>query len=331
MPLYKGTTEIAGGKLYKGTTEIDKLYKGTSLLYQNQIPFNADFLIAGGGGGGGQCWNLSGDTDSYDVVIRGGGGGGGGVRTSYSGATPVANGGGQAIESSLTLQTSTAYAIVVADGGAQYQLGGESSIANLVAVGGGGSNYNSRNTISSRTVANNGGGGDGSTRGYTGSAGQPYPLDIQYAPYGSTNGPSGTYGFDGGAGSPAPGGPHYSWSSFAASNGGGAGSTAGLGITSNITGSNITFGTGGSPTNGNNPAQPPQPTAPGQGGNGGASANQYYGPWHRTGAQGAAGAVIIRFPNTRSYTATGSPTLTTDGSDKILQWTTAGTYTITFT
>jgi len=99
----------------------------------------------------------------------------------------------------------------------------------------------------------------------------------------------------------------------------------------NITGSNITFGTGGSPTNGNNPAQPTQPTAPGQGGNGGASANQYYGPWHRTGAQGAAGAVIIRFPNTRNYTATGSPTLTTDGSDKILQWTTAGTYTITFT
>jgi|11BtaG_2_1085332.scaffolds.fasta_scaffold16955_3 hypothetical protein len=331
MPLYKGTTEIAGGKLYKGTTEIDKLYKGTNLLYQNQISFNANFLIAGGGGGGGQCYNISGDSDGYEAWIRGGGGGGGGVRTSYSGATPVANGGGQSIESLLALQTGTAYAIVVGDGGTQYQLGGESSIANLVAVGGGGSNYNSRNTINSRTVASNGGGGDGSTRGHTGPTGQPFPLDIQYAPYGTTNGPSGTYGFDGGTGSPAPGSSTYLWGNSTASNGGGAGSTAGLGITSNITGSNITFGAGGSATNSNNPAQPTQPTAPGQGGNGGASANQDYGPWHRTGAQGAAGAVIIRFSNTRNYTATGSPTLTTDGSDKILQWTTAGTYTITFT
>ena len=339
MPLYKGTTEIASGKLYKGTTEIENVYKGTSMIYQNIISFNSDFLIAGGGGGGGRVWNVSTDEDDYDVWLKGGGGGGGGVRTSFSGATPVANGGGQALDSQLSLETNTAYSIVVGDGGNEYQLGGSSSIDNLIAVGGGGSNYNSRNVVSSITVPANGGGGDGSSRGYSADYAQPYPGSIEYAPLGSTNGSSGTYGFDGGPGYP-PGGQsnnnRYLYGNAVGHGGGGAGgatssTSAGAGITSSITGSNITFGAGGSPNNNLASGAVAAQTQIGRGGTGGVSANIYYNSNHRSGGKGGPGCVIIRFPNTRNYTATGSPTLTTDGSDKILQWTTAGTYTITFT
>jgi hypothetical protein len=339
MPLYKGTTEIAGGNLYKGTTEIENVYKNINLIYQNQIPFNSHFLIVGGGGGGGRVWDVSTDEDDYDVWLKGGGGGGGGVRTSFSGATPVTNGGGQALDSQLALTTATEYSIVVGDGGNQYQLGGDSSIGSLITVGGGGSNYNSRNVISSITVPTNGGGGDGSSRGYSAGSAQPYPLSIEYAPLGNTNGPSGNYGFDGGPGYP-PGlqsnNNRYLYASSVGHGGGGAGSAAsgttpGSGITSSITGSSITFGAGGSPNNNLASGVVANQTQIGRGGTGGVSANIYYNANHRSGGKGGPGCVILRFPNTRNYTATGSPTLTTDGSDKILQWTTAGTYTITFT
>lgn len=37
MPVYKGTTEIASGKLYKATTSIENGYKGTNSFYVNQV------------------------------------------------------------------------------------------------------------------------------------------------------------------------------------------------------------------------------------------------------------------------------------------------------
>lgn len=37
MPVYKGTTEIASGKLYKATTNIENGYKGTNSFYINEV------------------------------------------------------------------------------------------------------------------------------------------------------------------------------------------------------------------------------------------------------------------------------------------------------
>ena len=70
-----------------------------------------------------------------------------------------------------------------------------------------------------------------------------------------------------------------------------------------------------------------------EGGKGGhAWNNPTYNNDYQSSVAGSPGGAILRFPDNINYTATGSPTETTDGSFKILQWPrTAGTYTITFT
>jgi len=57
MPVYKGTTEIASGKLYKATTNIENGYKGTNSFYVNQVtisflnfPGVSDYVITGSPG-----------------------------------------------------------------------------------------------------------------------------------------------------------------------------------------------------------------------------------------------------------------------------------------
>jgi hypothetical protein len=48
----------------------------------------------------------------------------------------------------------------------------------------------------------------------------------------------------------------------------------------------------------------------------------------QVGTNGGSGIVILRMPTTKySGTTTGSPTVTTDGSDTILQFTGSGSYT----
>ena len=341
MPLYKGTTEIAGGKLYKGTTEIENVYKGSSMVYQNNISFNSHFLIAGGGANGGpNTYNYYNNTsENYPEWFGYAGGGAGGVRNSFAGASPVANGGGQSLDAQLAMLTNTAYAIVVGDNGTS--VGGNSSVGSLVAVGGGGNCTALTESQTMASVPSNGGGGGGYSVGYNGSGGT-----ITYPSSGGTyiapTFVSGTYGFIGGnrSGTSRTGG------------GGGAGSVAtnavvniggyqsmtagGAGITSSITGSSATYGTGGNGYYGNINLARPAVTNPGSGGHGGRTENKYeynsgaYG-FVLASTAGTDGCVILRFPNTRNYTASGSPTLTTNGSDKILQWATAGTYTITFT
>jgi len=352
MPIYKGTTEITSGNLYKGTTEIEDGYKGVNSFYINNIAFNSDFLIAGGGTNGGATSYdyINNTTETYDELWNYAGGGAGGVRTSFAGATPVVNGGGQSVDSQLSLLTNTAYSIVVGAVGSGYDtgnLGGETSVGSLVSVGGGGSSEVSYTTHGITTVAANGGGCGGGSVGFTGSGNIIYPNS------GGVVTPvfnSGTYGFDGG-------GVSYSIGSiYRSGGGGGAGSVAsntvvtisgysamtagGDGITSSITGSSATYGTGGNGIyNFNNalaaPGGRPAVTNPGSGGHAGGTENAYKASSSagRTLAPiaGTDGCVILRFPNTRNYTATGSPTYSTDGSDKILQWTTAGTYSVTFT
>ena len=64
------------------------------------------------------------------------------------------------------------------------------------------------------------------------------------------------------------------------------------------------------------------------GGGGGSSSGIENGTTRRTGGNGGSGVVILRMPTVAySGATTGSPTVTTDGSDTILTYTGSGTYT----
>jgi len=279
-----------------------------------------DFLVIAGGGSGG--------------YRKGGGGGAGGYRNSYS---TESSGGGGSSESSLTLSQGTTYTITVGAGG---------SSVTTVSNGNSGSD-SSISGSDITTITSTGGGGGGSEdaganpnanggSGAGGSGADPY-----------TAGGSGTVnqGFDGGDGE--------SGAQAAAGGGGGAGvagsngvegtggGNGGNGLASSITGSSVTRagggggnielsslpgGSGGTGGGGDAGAGNPSATTgtagtANTGSGGGGCMNQ------NTGA-GGSGVVILRFATTDySGTTTGSPTVTTDGTDTILTFTGSGSYT----
>jgi len=343
MPLYKGTTEIAGGKLYKGTTEIENVYKGTTQIYQNS--FDLHFLLVGGGGGGGGMGQGNYGTsvpNGSNEIYGAGGGGGGGVRTSYNASSPynnrsylgvaLDNGGNATLDNAVTGSLNVAYTIIIGDGGAvgtsltTGSNGGQSKIqqggTDIIVVNGGGGGGNNRNLSHQGNYAHIGAsGGAGGGGGNTGAGGS-----------------GGTYAFDGYSG----GGSNYQYYGGLGGGGGGAATQRGsisvaqtrkTSFGSYIKGnSSIIYvangGGGGYGGFGNNPSN-----YLGEGGKGGhAWDNPSYNNDYQSSVAGSPGGAILRFPDNINYTATGSPVETADGSFKILQWPrTAGTYTITFT
>ena len=233
----------------------------------------------------------------YPVV--GGGGGGGGARDGQFGRG--GGGGAGGVLMGTTLLDTRQISIVVGNGGAGTAAGnngdslaGEdgknSSLGSLIAIGGGGGATRNNNT-----VGGSGGSGGGGTRNQNGTL----------APPGSgTRG----QGFDGGIGNTSNG---------TAAGGGGAGgpggnapeALGGPGITSSITGTEITYATGGDGGIENPAAEQPNT------GNGGDGAT----PGH--GANGSSGIVIVRYPLngtvTRGDSAADSDQLTAD-SDQVM-------------
>jgi hypothetical protein len=225
----------------------------------------------------------------------GGAGGAGGYRNSYSTET---SGGGGSSEASLTFNPSTVYTITVGAGGA-----GTPGTPTAPNNGTNGVNSSISGTgITTITSAGGGGGGGGSGVVVSGLSG------------GSGGGAGGDGGgtASGGAGTANQG---YAGGSGGATNrggGGGAGAVgttggAGAGLASSITGSSVTRAVGGYSA-----------TYPANSAGGGAN----------DGGNGASGVVILRMP-TASYsgTTTGSPTVSTSGSDTILVYNSSGTYT----
>ena len=289
--------------VYSGSTQGWIPISDGAVALETPQTYTADFLCIAAGGGG-----------AHDT---GGGGGAGGYRNSYN---SEASGGGGSSESSLSLNPTTVYTITIGGGGTggtgpspdEGTNGGDSSIAGsglttITSVGGGGG---SRNPVDG--LAGGSGGGGGSTRsGGAGTANQGYA----------------------GAAGPGPG----------AGGGGGAGAagstdgTGGTGVSSSIDAAATTRGGGGS---GGGPAARPggaggggassYPT--GGGGNGtantggGAGGGAFSNP--RPGGNGGSGIFILRVP-TSFYpgTTTGSPTVTTSGSDTIIKFTGSGSYT----
>jgi hypothetical protein len=262
------------------------------------ITYSIDFLVVAGGGGSG--------------IGNGGGGGAGGYRTSTQ-----------------TVTQGTAITVTVGDGGAtsapQAASGSNSSISGsglttITSAGGGGSGGG--NTAG----ANGGSGGGGGNNGAGGSGNTPStsPSQGNNAGAGANNAPNFTTGGGGGAG-------------VAGANGlSTVGGLGGNGTASSITGSSVTYagggggsisigtgGTGGTGGGGNGGVgvAGTNGTANTGGGAGGTSVTG-------SGCTGGKGVVILSVPTANySSTTTGSPTVTTSGSNTILQFNGSGSYT----
>ena len=259
--------------------------------------YSIDFLVVAGGGG-----TSTGNT---------GGGGAGGYRTS----TQTANGG-------------VVITVTVGDGGGSagsVSNGNDSSISGtglttITSTGGGAGKAGS-------TIGGSGGSGGGS--GYAQGTGGPGNTP-------STTPSQGSNGAGGQSGSPYRGGGGGGHSQNGTS--GPSGGHGGNGTANSITGSSVTYaggggasvehsasagnaGSGGGGAGGNASQDGGNGTANTGGGGGGA-----YLP--RTPGQGGKGVVILSVPSANySGTTSGSPTVTTSGSNKIIKFTGSGSYT----
>jgi hypothetical protein len=297
-----------GWLAYSGINE------GTDAL--EPVTYSIDFLVVAGGG------SATGHV--------GGGGGAGGFRTSTQ-----------------SVALGTVITVTVGDGGA----------------GGSGANNNTGNSGSNSSISGSGlttitsaGGGIGKgagqpgTSGGSGGGGGGY-VNSDIGGSGNTPSTSPSQGNNGGtgfAGNPNGGG----------GGGGGAGavgSTAssavsgngGNGTASSITGSSVTYAGGGGGGGGNGTSTSSGGTGGGGGGGsglpntqlagtsgtanlgGGAGGGSDYSVVHTDpAASGGKGVVILSVPTANySSTSTGSPTVTTSGSNTILKFTGSGSYT----
>jgi len=287
---------VNGTTRFNTTTNAYEVWSGLVWVALTSQSYSVSYLVVAGGGGGGSS--------------AAGGGGAGGLLTGTS-----------------SLNIGTTYSITVGAGGA----GGVGTGSNTAAHGANGNNsvFNSFTAIAGGGGAgdvNGGGAGNGGSGGGgsyiltygTGTSGQGNA--------GGTGG--GTYVGGGGGGAGATGG-NYS---------GTTGGVGGVGIASSITGSSVYYagGGGGGGYVGN---------SGGAGGNGGGGAGGTYttgvsgtantggggggsGNNSTNGGAGGSGVVIISVPTANySGTTSGSPTVTTSGSNTIMKFTSSGSYT----
>jgi len=266
------------------------------------------------------------------LMAAGGGGGGGSIA---AGGGAAGGGAGGLISNILIASSGTVYTITVGAGGA----GGigsasptaatNSSITGLIeAVAGGAGGYNNTTTTSIAGASGGSGGGGayrsvgGSGTSGQGNAGGNGLNSATNYPGGGGGGsgtagvtaPSGTVGGAGGAGTSSS--ITGSAVIYAAGGGGGTylGGTAGAGGSSGVGGAGgVANATGSAGT-----------VNTGSGGGGSGCTALLAG----TGGAGGSGVVILSIPTAYySGTTTGSPTVTTSGSNTILKYTSSGTYT----
>jgi hypothetical protein len=264
-------------------------------------PYSIDFLVIAGGGSGASYSN-------------GGGGGAGGYRTSTQ-----------------SISTGTVITVTVGDGGALVSgtdgnNGSNSSISGsglttITSTGGGGGTGTG---VTGKSGGSGGGGGNADGAGGSGNTPSTSPSQGNNGGTGVGNN-SPAFGAGGGGGAGAVGG-----------DGGGAScGNGGNGTASSITGSSITragggggggdvnLGTGGTGGGGNASASGVGGAGTANTGSGGGAAELGV----NSGA-GGKGVVILSVPTANySSTTTGSPTVTTSGSNTILQFNGSGTYT----
>ena len=280
--------------VYSGSTQGWIPTSDDDVTYETPQSYDAEYLVVAGGGGAGNNSN------------RSAGGGAGGLLTNYGGTA-------------ISLLTGNVFTITVGSGGAAGSTSSGSAgndsvlsgsgITTITAVGGGGGGGN---------IPTTGGSGGGGADGQSGAAGT---VGQGNAGGNGTGGAAAAGGGGGGAG--AVGGNSSSSS-------GGAG---GNGSANSITGSSVTYagGGGGVAENGTGGAGGSGGGGAGNGSSGTAgTANTGGGggAGHSGSGAGGSGVVILRVATADySGTTTGSPTVTTDGSDTIIKFTTSGSYT----
>lgn len=245
--------------------------------------------------------STSGYSAAY-VIVAGGGGGG----IPGGGFDPASSGGGGAggyLEGSTLFIPTTVYSVTVGAGGSGSSPanGANSTALGLTATGGGkGGNGDSSSGTSGSSGGSGGGGGYANKGGGAGTLGQ---------------------GQAGGSSTLTPGGGGGALNSGGTPNGGD-------GKASTITGSSVTYAGGGAGGGGTGGAGGGGNSSGGAGtantGGGGAGVNGSSG----SGGNGGSGVVIFSVP-TANYTGTttGSPTVTTSGSNTIIKFTASGSYT----
>jgi hypothetical protein len=262
-------------------------------------PPEINYLVVAGGGGGG-----------------GGGGGAGGFRTSTQ-----------------TVAFGTVITITVGDGGAGATAGSNSSISGsplTTITSNGGGRGGSNDTSQAPALAGGSGGGGGRTSSVStpGGPGNSPSTNPSQGNNGGSAGPTPPYGGGGGGGAGATGSPMTP---------SGINGPGGNGTASSITGSSVTYagGGGGGTGNGNTNVAAGGSGGGGSGNDGSGTvgtANTGGGGGGGVGPPGAAGGkgvVILSVPTDRvSATRTGSPTVTTSGSNTILQFNGSGSYTV---
>ena len=270
-------------------------------------------------------------TVSY-LVIAGGGGGGGGDGAGGGGA-------GGYLTSTTTLTAGTSYTVTVGAGGAggtgggTYSNGtvGSNSVFSSITASGGGYGGIGGNATTSTAGGNGGSGGGGGGRGAqaggTASSGQgsaggtSASGDVGGSSRGAGGGGASAVGGNGTALTVGGNGGNGTASSITGSSVTYAGGGAGGGYSDSSTGAAATGGTGG----GGNAVLGGSGNAGTINTGGGGAGGSYNG---NNGGNGGSGIVILSVPTTNySGTTTGSPTVTTSGSNTILKFTSSGTYT----
>jgi hypothetical protein len=311
------TVSPNGGKI-NGDTQNQKIVTNRTGLTFTYIDTTQGWLATSNVYSGNPPFNPSTYSATYLVVAGGGSGG-----SSNSGGNGAGGGGaGGYITSSQTFIVGNVYTATVGGGGSNAS-GSDSvlsgtGITTVTSIGGGkGGNYN---------------GGAGSSGGSGGGGAGAYPSAAGAGGSGTSGqgnsgqgGNASTYPSGGGGGGAGGQGTTPAFNS---------GGTGGPGTASSITGSSVTYAGGGGGSSWATSGAAGGDGGGGKGGSGSVAGTANTGGGGGGGNQssngrnGGSGIVILSVP-TASYSGitTGSPTITTSGSNTILQFTGSGTYT----
>ena len=325
--IYSNVT--AGNVVTVKVTNSDNASSSTQTTTAAAQPIEVEYLVVAGGG--------TGAPGSSNGGYGGGGGGAGGYRTNYGGTK-------------LSFTAGQVYTVTVGDGGPQIAFDTDTSsthdgddsvlsgsgITTITSTGGGAGGHGGSTTALPGRPGGSGGGG-GSGQGDAGGSGNtPSTSPLQGRDGGQGHGSGPPYSAGGGGGHSVAG--HHGQSQHGLGGNGTANSITGASVTyaggggggtwsdSSISGAAAGGSGGGGAGQDKNGTRSVAGTANlgGGGGGGGASTPSSTG----TGAAGGKGVVILRLL-TSVYTGTtsGSPTVTTDGSHKVIKFTSSGSYT----
>lgn len=226
-------------------------------------------------------WRPPKNVNEVEYLVVGGGGGGG---TGYDNAGGGGGAGGMVRTGIVPVNRNGWYSITVGAGGA----GGPDTRTNTGGSAGSSSSFTDQNSGTFDAITSLGGGAGQGSRSNTGS-GEAAQVGITTAPLGGDGNGGGT---DGGGGGGATG---------AGGAGGASPGAGGAGLTSDITGSSVTYGVGGAGGYNGGPYDGAAGTANrGNGGVGGASPSSN----SAAGGAGGSGIVILKYAPIESHVET---------------------------